>query len=113
MLQACSGRDFACLRDTAIILLFVDTGLRVSELAGLTVDGIDLTARRFQVRGKGGKVLVVGFGNAAGLAVATYLRARAKRQATPGRRQPSHWRPVTGEATAPPGPRDSSGHVHW
>jgi site-specific recombinase XerC len=77
VLRACSGRDFASLRDTAIILLFIDTGLRVSELAGLTVDGIDLLARH-HVRGKGGKVRLVGFGNAAGLAVAKYLKARAK-----------------------------------
>jgi len=38
VLGVCAGRDFASLRDTAIILLFIDTGLRVSELASLTVD---------------------------------------------------------------------------
>lgn len=79
VLQACAGRDFASLRDTAIILLFIDTGLRVSELAGLTAADVDLVSRQFQVRGKGAKVRLVGFGNAAGLALAKYLKERAKR----------------------------------
>lgn len=78
VLRACSGRDFASLRDTAIILLFIDTGPRL-RARRLTVDGIDLLAGQFHVRGKGGKVRLVGFGNAAGLAVAKYLKARAAR----------------------------------
>ncbi|MGI8309471.1 tyrosine-type recombinase/integrase [Saccharopolyspora hattusasensis] len=35
VLAVCRGRDFASRRDTAIILLFIDTGLRVSEVAPL------------------------------------------------------------------------------
>jgi site-specific recombinase XerC len=79
VLEVCAGRDFISRRDTAIILLFIDTGLRVSELSGLQVDDIDLTTKRFAVRGKGGKVRFVGFGNSAGLALARYLKERDKR----------------------------------
>ena len=103
VLQACSGRDFASLRDTAIILLFIDTGLRVSELAGLTVGEINLVAKQFQVRGKGGKVRLVGFGNAAGLALAKYLRARAKREVD----SPALWL-----SSRRPGPLGTDGIKH-
>ncbi|WP_168586120.1 tyrosine-type recombinase/integrase [Saccharopolyspora sp. ASAGF58] len=74
----CGGRDFAARRDTAIILLFIDTGIRVSEMASLRKDDIDLKTRQFQLRGKGGKVRIVGFGNSTGLALARYLKEREK-----------------------------------
>lgn len=76
VLTACDGKDFLSRRDTAIILLFIDTGLRVSELGGLRVEDIDLAAKTFTVRGKGGKDRIVGFGNSAGLALARYLKLR-------------------------------------
>lgn len=78
VLSVCDGRDFASRRDKAIILLFIDTGIRVSEMASLGKDDVDLKVRQFQLRGKGGKVRIVGFGNAAGLALARYLKEREK-----------------------------------
>jgi site-specific recombinase XerD len=36
LLKTCEGRDFASRRDTAIILLLVDTGMRRAECAGMT-----------------------------------------------------------------------------
>jgi site-specific recombinase XerD len=77
VLASCDGKDFLSLRDRAIILLFIDTGLRVSEVSGLTVSDIDLNTKRFMIRGKGAKIRFVGFGNSTGLALARYLRARA------------------------------------
>ncbi len=47
------------LRDRAILEVLFSTGLRVSELAGLTRGQINLETREFAVRGKGGKVRVV------------------------------------------------------
>jgi site-specific recombinase XerC len=41
LLKACTGNGFAARRDTAIIRLFIDTGVRLGEMAGLTVDGVD------------------------------------------------------------------------
>jgi site-specific recombinase XerD len=46
-------------RDAAIVELLYGSGLRVSELCGLDVDDVDLTRRRAQVWGKGGKQRVV------------------------------------------------------
>lgn len=44
------------VRDEAIILLLFDTGIRASELCGLTIGDVDLLARRLTVTGKGNKV---------------------------------------------------------
>lgn len=46
-------------RDRAILELFFSTGMRVSELANLKRDQINLTRDEFSVRGKGDKVRVV------------------------------------------------------
>src|SRR5215216_5474208 len=37
LLKTCEGRDFTSRRDTAIILLLVDTGMRRAECAGMTL----------------------------------------------------------------------------
>ncbi|MCL4445659.1 MAG: tyrosine-type recombinase/integrase [Actinobacteria bacterium] len=47
---------WACyLRDTAVLELLYAAGLRVSELCGLDLDGVDLKARTVTVLGKGGR----------------------------------------------------------
>lgn len=46
-------------RDRAILELFFSTGLRVSELANLKVDNVNLDRDEFTVRGKGDKTRVV------------------------------------------------------
>ena len=57
-----AARSRAPERDLAIILFMVDTGLRVSEVAGLSVRDIDLEAGRCRVLGKGAKERVVPVG---------------------------------------------------
>ena len=47
------------LRDRAILETLFSTGLRVSELAGLNKDQINLKTKEFSVIGKGGKARVV------------------------------------------------------
>jgi site-specific recombinase XerC len=42
LLADCSGGDLVPRRDTATILLFADTGIRLFDLANLTVDNLDL-----------------------------------------------------------------------
>lgn len=79
LFAVCAGHDFLAVRDTAIMLLFLDTGLRVSELGGLDVTGVKLGERRFRVIGKGGRERWVGFGSNVGLALARYLKVRAQR----------------------------------
>jgi site-specific recombinase XerD len=82
LFAVCAGRDFLAVRDTAILLLLMDTGLRVSELGQLAKDNINLGARRFKVVGKGNRERWVGFGSNAGLALARYLKQREKRLQT-------------------------------
>jgi integrase/recombinase XerC len=53
LLKTCEGRDVAGRRDTAIILLLVDTGMRRAECAGMTLDDVDLDQRIVWVLGKG------------------------------------------------------------
>ena len=64
------------LRDKAILELFFSTGLRVSELAKLTQDQINLDKDEFSVRGKGKKVRVVFLSPRASGFVKKYLSAR-------------------------------------
>jgi site-specific recombinase XerD len=52
LLSTCAGTDFTARRDTAIIMLFLDGGLRLSELAGLQVADVDLRDRIVFVAGK-------------------------------------------------------------
>ena len=50
------------VRNYAIVLLLVDTGLRVSELIHLKVDDVNLDRRMLKVWGKGAKERIVPFG---------------------------------------------------
>ncbi len=63
-------------RDRAILELLFSTGLRVSELCGLSIDDVDLTRDEFSVRGKGDKVRVVFLSDDARAALQSYLKAR-------------------------------------
>lgn len=64
------------LRDRAIAEMLYSTGLRVSELAGLNCDQINLDRGEFQVRGKGGKVRIVFLSDRAKEWLKKYLAAR-------------------------------------
>lgn len=63
-------------RDRAILELLFSTGLRISELCGLSIDDVDLTRDEFPVRGKGEKVRVVFLSDAAKKFLGEYLSAR-------------------------------------
>lgn len=62
------------LRNLAILELLYATGIRVSELVGLNLDGCDLDRLTVRVWGKGGKERVVPFGIPARDALIDYLR---------------------------------------
>jgi len=64
------------LRDKAILETLFSTGLRVSELAGLKKENINLKKDEFTVRGKGSKLRVVFLSNAAKHWLDKYLKAR-------------------------------------
>ena len=64
-------------RDRAILELFYASGLRLSELVGLDVEDLNLSARMVRVMGKGSKERIVPFNDATRHAVATWLKDRA------------------------------------
>jgi hypothetical protein len=83
LLAICAGTNFTARRDTAIILLFLDGGLRLSELAGLQVTDVDLPDRIVYVAGKasrrsGPRHRAVPLGVKAARALDRYLRERRR-----------------------------------
>jgi site-specific recombinase XerC len=58
------GKDFDDRRDTAVIRLFLDTGMRLAELAGLSLDDhdLDLDQGVAVVAGKGRRPRACPFG---------------------------------------------------
>lgn len=78
LFKACSGKAYADRRDTALLLLFYDTGVRLSEATNRTLDELDLDLMVLQVLGKGGKYRSVPFGRATAQALDRYLRALRK-----------------------------------
>ena len=69
-------RDFhnaTKLRDTAIITLFLGTGIRISELVGLNVNDIDFNTNSFVVTRKGGNRAVLYFNDEVSSALKTYV----------------------------------------
>ena len=77
LLKVCEGSDFPARRDSAIVRLFLDTGMRRAELAGLTVDDIDLDNRAAFVMGKNRKPRACPFGRRTALALDRYIRTRS------------------------------------
>lgn len=78
LLKACAGKSFEDRRALAIIRLLLDTGLRVSELAGLGVADVDFDRGLVSVMGKGRKPRVVPFGAKTSAALDRYQRERAR-----------------------------------
>jgi len=73
LLAAVSGGDPRALRDRALLELFYSSGLRVSELAALLLQQVDLEHGFLRVFGKGSKERVVPIGGKATDALAVYL----------------------------------------
>ena len=73
LLAAPNGGDPESLRDRALLELFYSSGLRVSELAGLVLQQVDLEGGFLRVFGKGSKERVVPVGRRACDAIGAYL----------------------------------------
>ncbi|AMM21254.1 recombinase XerC [Frondihabitans sp. PAMC 28766] len=70
---ASASGDAGALRDLAVIELLYGAGLRVGELVGLDLGGVDLERLTVRVLGKGAKQRVVPFGVPAAAALGAYL----------------------------------------
>lgn len=74
LLQAVSGQN--AKRDYAILMLFLNCGIRRSELVGLNIS--DVYEDRIRVVGKGNKERIVYFGSACHKAIEAYMDERNK-----------------------------------
>ncbi len=81
LLQAVSGQNQA--RDYAILMLFLNCGIRRSELVGLNLT--DVYEDRIRVVGKGNKERIVYFGTPCRKAIDAYLQERNKQVLTDNR----------------------------
>jgi site-specific recombinase XerD len=77
LLAACEGRAFEDRRDMAVVRMFLDTGMRLAEAAGLRLADVDLEQNIALVLGKGRRQRACPFGRRTAQALDRYLRARA------------------------------------
>jgi integrase/recombinase XerC len=68
--------DFVDVRNLAILELFYSTGMRLSELQGLSRGDLDLVSQQVKVRGKGRKERIVPVGDHAQVALRNYEAKR-------------------------------------
>jgi integrase/recombinase XerC len=86
--KACDGKDFMARRDLAIISLFLDTGIRRAELAGLETEHVSIERREAYVMGKGRRARIVPFGHQTARALDRYERLR---KAHKNAHLPAYW----------------------
>jgi integrase/recombinase XerC len=78
LFAARAGAGFEARRDTALLMLLLDTGARRAEMAGLTLANVDLDLDVLLVLGKGRRERTLPFGHKSGEALDRYLRTRAR-----------------------------------
>lgn len=72
-----NSKETIKFRDKAILELLFSTGMRVSEMAKLKIEDVNLKKDDFPVRGKGGKIRVVFLSNQAKYWLQEYLKKRS------------------------------------
>ena len=97
LLEVCKGNGFEQRRDSAIIRLFLDTGIRAAELAGLTLDDLDFDLDVVRVLGKGRRPRAAPFGAKTGDSLRRYIRVRGRH---PHAQLPEVWLGARGPMTA-------------
>lgn len=78
LLKVCDGRSFDERRDTAVVRMFIDCGMRLAELRGLQLADLDLDQGVAHVVGKGSRPRACPFGRRTAQALDRYLRVRAQ-----------------------------------
>jgi site-specific recombinase XerD len=78
LLNAPVSDEFVAVRDRALLELLYGSGVRISELIGMTPDRLDLKRGTVRVLGKGNKERVVPLSKSAVAAIGNYTAARGK-----------------------------------
>lgn len=78
---------FNATRDNAILMLFLGTGIRVSECVGLNLEDIDFESSALLVTRKGGNQVILYFPKEVADALLEYMKIREDIQAQPGDEQ--------------------------
>jgi integrase/recombinase XerD len=86
LIDSVNGTDAVARRDRAVLEVLYGCGLRISELCGLSIGDIDLTARLARVLGKGAKERMVPLGRCAADALVAYLDEAGR-----GALEPQRW----------------------
>jgi len=77
LLELCaSGTDYCSARNTAIVLVFIDSGVRLAEMVSMKISSINMEAGTIKVFGKGAKERLVGIGQQSRRAILRYLLFR-------------------------------------
>lgn len=76
--------DRTKLRDIALLTLMLGTGIRVSECVGLNIDDVDFKNDGIRIHRKGGKEVVVYFGDEVESALLSYIEERKKTEVVAG-----------------------------
>ena len=96
LLAACRGNTFEKRRDTALLRLLLDTGMRASELVGLMLADLDHEQSVAHVMGKGRRGRAVPYGRKSADALRRYLRSRSTH---PAAQSPALWLGKKGDLT--------------
>lgn len=76
LLENMNVEDPYYLRDYCIVTLFINCGMRLSELVGLNIQDINLDERSMRLLGKGNKERIIHINDACADAIVTYLPSR-------------------------------------
>ncbi|MGN0741132.1 MAG: tyrosine-type recombinase/integrase, partial [Candidatus Fimadaptatus sp.] len=79
--------DITRVRDMAMIMLFLGTGIRVSECVGLDLDDLDFSINGMLITRKGGNEMVLYFSDEVAQALKDYLSLRSGIEPLPGHEQ--------------------------
>lgn len=83
LLENMNTEDPFYLRDYCIVTLFINCGMRLSELVGLNMQDINLNERSMRLLGKGNKERIIHINDACADAIVTYLPTRKESDKEP------------------------------
>lgn len=79
LLALCDEKTFLGLRNRAIILVFLDTGIRLAEMSRMQVDDLDFDRGIIRIMGKGARERIVAIQQRTQKALLQYLLSRKDR----------------------------------